>query len=125
MAPPPTKNLVPFGSKTLSKVKRVRDMIRNEAEEIYREYRQALKMAVAAGEYEAAIKGYMWLAGHTPADDDGVRMVDGDVDKQPVEKGNSTPVIQIGFQLGGITRALPEATVIDIETKRERTDEQE
>ena len=113
---PPTRHLVPFESrKALSKVKRVRDIIRAEAEEIYRDYRAALKLAVAAGQYEAALKGYAWLVGHAPADEEGVRMVDSDVDKQAEAKGQSGPVIQIGFSLGGIDqKKLPEAAIIDV-----------
>ena len=113
---PPTRHLVPFESrKALSKVKRVRDLIREEAESIYREYRAALKLAVAAGQYEAALKGYAWLSGHVPADEDGVRMVDGDVDKQQEVKGQNGPVIQIGFSLGGIDqKKLPEVAIIDV-----------
>ena len=110
---PPTKHIVPFGSrKTLSKVKRVRDVIRAEAEEIYREYRNALKLAVAAGQYEAALKGYAWLTGHVPADEEGMRMVDGDVDKQVEDKGQKGPLIQIGIAVTPNQKSLP----VSIET---------
>lgn len=105
---PPTRHLVPFESrKALSKVKRVRDIIRAEAEDIYRDYRAALKLAVAAGQYEAALKGYAWLVGHAPADEEGVRMVDGDVDKQVGEKGRTGPLIQIGIAVTPNQKSLP------------------
>ena len=105
---PPTQHIVPFESrKALSKVKRVRDIIRAEAEEIYRDYRAALKLAVAAGQYEAALKGYAWLVGHAPADEEGVRMVDGDVDKQVGEKDHKGPLIQIGIAVTPSQKSLP------------------
>ena len=115
---PPTRYIVPFEQKkTLSKVKRVRDIIRAEAEEIYRDYRAALKLAVAAGQYEAALKGYAWLVGHAPADEEGVRMVDADVDKQAEEKGHTGPIINIGIKLGALEKPKELPQVIEIDDR--------
>ena len=88
----------------MSKVKRVREKIHEEAELIYQEYRAALKLAVGGGQYEAAIKGYHWLIGHIPADEDGVRLVDGDVDKPKQVEGHTGPIINIGLKLGGLEK---------------------
>lgn len=96
---------IPFGGKSFSAVKRVRDKLREDSEALYTEFRTALKMAVAGGNYEAAIKGYTWLFPHIPADEDGTRIIDSDIDKQqPLESENKGPVIQIGFSLGGVNK---------------------
>ena len=74
-------------------------------------------MAVVAGEYEAAIKGYQWLTGHIPADQDGVRVVDGDVDRPHQVEGRTGPVINIGLKLGGLeTQKQLSDKVIDIDS---------
>jgi hypothetical protein len=92
---------IPFGGKHFSAVKRVKNKIREDAEAIYTEFRNALKMATAAGQYEAAIKGYTWLHSHIPADEDGTRVVDQDIDKpKQVDSGSKGPQIQIGIAMG-------------------------
>ena len=90
--------LVPFGGRHFSSVARARQKLTDDAEDIYAEFRKALKMAIAGGEYEAGIKGYQYLIGHIPADEDGVRVVDQDIDaKQIADNSNKGPTIQIGI----------------------------
>ena len=89
---------IPFGGKHFSSVRLVREKLREDSLTIYAEFRNALKMAIAGGEYEAGIKGYQYLIGHIPADEDGVRVVDQDIDaKQIVDNSNKGLTIQIGI----------------------------
>lgn len=108
---------VPFGGKLVgSKVKKVKQILKDHAEEIYQEHRQTIQLAVAAGQYEAAIKAQQYLLDHMPADEDGETVLSPSVDKQKIDSGHKGPVIQIGLQIGGTVPAAKqiESQVIDV-----------
>lgn len=111
---------IPMGGKLIgSKVKKVKQTLREHSEEIYQEYRQTIQLAVAAGQYEVAIKAHQHLLDHI-ADEDGESLLSPSVDKQKVDSGQKGPVIQIGLQIGGTVPApkqLEEATVIDVKSE--------
>ena len=76
-----------------------------------------IKMAMAAGKYEEALKAQQWLLDHVPADEDGGRILTQSSDKGSSEQGHQGPIIQIGFNVGqgGIPRTLPGVVVSDEE----------
>lgn len=115
---------MPVGSQTVnlhrrerlfSKVKEARELLKQEAETILRAYMKTIQMAIAAGQYEPALKAQQWLIDHLP-NEDGQRLLDVSVDKIPVETENKGPQIQISVALGGLPKPqsqLP-SPVIDI-----------
>lgn len=101
------------------RVKEAREALANKAKELFELQITIIKGAIAKEDYETASKANQWLIGHVPADKDGLRMVEVDVDKPKESKGSGgIPSIQIGFKLGGVPDqlALPPANaeVIDI-----------
>jgi hypothetical protein len=90
-----------------------REAIRAQLAEVIEMYRDNIKLAIAAGDHEAAAKAMQWLMEHAPADAAGQRPIETSVDKQPkqVEKGPAGPMVQIGFQLGGIGAKAPLTTI--------------
>jgi hypothetical protein len=125
---------MPTGSQTasiarrerlFSKVKEARELLKQEAETILRSYMQTIQMAVAAGQYEAALKAQQWLIEHFP-EDEGVKMIDISVDRPKQVEGQSGPAIQIGIALGGMVQPkrleVPtiEAEVIQNEPDRDQ-----
>ena len=110
----PTKaqevNLAPV--RHFSSVKRARAALRYKADVLLEKYLVAIDMATASGKYEEALKAYQWLLDHIPGED-GKRLLDPSVDKQTIVEGNKGPLIQIGFQLGGVKapKELPIITV--------------
>lgn len=99
----------------LPAVKRARLALSENSEEVLAEFRAAIKLAIAHGKYEAGLLAYQWLLEHTPAAEDGVRVIDSSVDKQQKQaEGPRGPLIQIGFKLGGSSeKALPEVIEVD------------
>lgn len=102
-----------------SSVKRAREALKAKAEAVLEKYMAAIDMAAASGKYEEALKAYQWLLDHVPAED-GERIFDGSSDKvQVIDNTPRGPLVQlVGITLGGVghKKALPEATIIDIET---------
>jgi hypothetical protein len=84
-----------------SKVKEARELLKQEAENILRMYMETIKMAVAAGDFESALKAQQWLIDHMP-NEEAVRMIDISVDKPVLTEGPKGPQIQIGIALGGM-----------------------
>lgn len=98
------------------KVREAREALRAKAVELYEQYDQAIKDALAAQQFVVAIEAMQWLMEHMPADEQGVTMVDISVDKPKMVETKVGPAINIGFALGGIaseTKQL-EAAVIDV-----------
>lgn len=95
-----TKELAP---QSLGAVRKAREALRGKAMELLLEYQTMIKQAVAAGEWEAALKAQQWLIDHVPAED-GERIFDSSVDKsqKQVDAGPKAPVVQIGIKLGGL-----------------------
>lgn len=110
-----------------SKVRVAREQIAANAQSTYRRYLRVLKRAEKMGKVEVAAEGYKWLLEHTPAAEDGTRVLDISVDRPAPEKGYSGPSIALSFNMGGLTappqpHALPPAPaedVIDAEIERE------
>jgi len=99
------------------KVKAAREMLKARAIEIYEQLMQVTAMAAATQDYQTASANLKWLMEHIPADDDGTRVIDMSVDKPKiVEVGSNGPVVQFGFQIGGLNtpKELPPAQVIDV-----------
>jgi len=95
------QELVNVGGHYFPKVKKARQALKEHAEEIYQEYRQAIQTALSAGEYEPALKAYQHLLDHMP-EEDGERLLDASVDKvKPIDSGPNGPVINIGLRIGG------------------------
>lgn len=86
-----------------NKVKVARQLLRDQAEEILKQYMEVVQEARDAKDFETAAKMLQWLVEHMPADEDGERMVEKSIDKQQqvIETGPSGPAIQIGIQVGG------------------------
>lgn len=102
----------PNGLVLFSKVKEARKALLTAAEDIRDLYMKSIVQAIADGEYAAAQQGLQWLMEHMPADEDGVKMIDQNIDKPKVDSGkNNGPQINIGVQLGGLSprQALPAA----------------
>lgn len=101
-----------------AKVKAARELLREKAEELLAEYLDIIKSAKDAGQYDTAAKHMQWLIDHVPAEEDGQRMIDHSVDKNPQagipQQVDTTPRIQIGIKVGGIgddLKKLPEPKV--------------
>jgi hypothetical protein len=106
-----------------TKVKVARDLLRDQADVILRDYLDVVNKARDAGEYETAAKALQWLIEHMPSEDDGTRIIDTSVDKdmKPVVQ-EQRPAIQIGIQVGGVRapnelsgkkqKALPSVEII-------------
>lgn len=103
-----------------SKVKEARELLKQEAETILRGYMTTIQMAVAAGDFEAALKAQQWLIDHLPGDE-GVRLLDVSVDKVVQSDGPKGPQIQISVALGGLSKPQSQIqdTVIDITPSRQ------
>lgn len=107
------------------KVREAREALRAKAMEIYEMQMRIIAEALAAQDFEVAAKANQFLMSHLPPDENGVRLLDADIDA-PGKGGREAmgPSIQIGFQLGGMTappRALPtvrELPTIDIEPEK-------
>lgn len=95
-----------------SKVKAARELLRERASEILQQYLAVVAEAQAAGNYEVAAKSLQWLIEHMPREDDGSGVVERSVDKEQQQiQAPTGPAIQIGIQVGGVTRqTLPAAT---------------
>lgn len=103
----------------LPAVKKARQALKEHSEEIYQEFRAAIKLAIAHGKYAEGLAAYQWLIDHIPAED-GERVVDSSVDKQKqVESGNQGPIIQIGVNLGRIPQKVLPEPVIDVDSDYE------
>ena len=123
ISPKPTKHLIP---KSLSSVRKAREVLKEQAHEILQEFRATIKEARASGKYEEALGAYKWLLEHTPGDD-GERLLEMTVDKVKEKEDKPTgPLIQlVGISLGGIktleakaTQSLPDIIIdaVDGET---------
>lgn len=107
----------PKGTKLVyfSRVKEVREALKERALELYEAYRDLAKEAQATGNLEVA-EAILWkLIEHMP-NEDGEGMVDISVDKPKQVEANKGSTVNIGFVLGGITprKALPETAAIDV-----------
>jgi hypothetical protein len=113
---------MPVGGPAFSSVRKARAALKEQAEEILREFRALLKQAAAAGDYETAAKGYIHLLEHMPAEE-GEALLDGSIDKKQIESKTSGPAIQIGVQIGGLApqRTLPEPIIIDVQPSQDTT----
>jgi len=108
-----------------TKVKIARELLREQADTILKDYLDVVSKARDAGEYETAAKALQWLIEHMPSEDDGTRILDTGIDKEvkPQQQDNR-PAIQIGIQVGGVApqkqltvtdqKALPSADHSDI-----------
>lgn len=92
------------GGPHFSAVKKAREALKAKANDILDGYLVAIKLAVSAGDYESALKGYQHLLDHMP-EEDGERLIDISVDKPKQVDQKQGTNIQIGFALGGIPTA--------------------
>lgn len=101
-----------------SKTKVAREKIAEQAEVTYHLYMKAIEGAMKAGKYTEAMAALQWLMLHAPAGDDGVTLIDTNLDTKKVTEGTGGPKINIGFNLGGVpqsAKALPEPAIdVDI-----------
>lgn len=98
---------MPIGGPAFSTVRKAREAIKARAHELLDLQIAIIKAALAEGDYETAAKANQFLMEHIPAED-GERMLETSVDKvnkdEQVYKG---PMVNIGFQLGGIPATQP------------------
>jgi hypothetical protein len=109
MGRPPGAKTVRFG-----KAKEAREAISERLSEIVDGYLTLIKDAHAAESWDVAMRGYQFLLEHAPKDEDGTKVLDQSVNKEPAKvQGPTGPTIQIGIALSGPkpVPALPEATV--------------
>ena len=104
------------GFANFSKVKVARQALRDKAEEILAEYMDTIAQAKSMGDHATAAKMLQWLLEHLPGDEDGSKMIDVGIDKNPtpVQTGPTGPTIQIGIAVGGVPnagKALPKPEV--------------
>lgn len=112
-----------IGGNSFGTARAARELLRQRAEQIIKNYMEMAALAVAAGDYESAQKAYSDLAKHIPKDDDGSTAFDPDIDRKVIaESKHGGPAIQIGVAIGGLNRALPEPTIEIVEiTKTDGT----
>lgn len=96
------------------KVKEARAALAAKALELYEQYEATIKDAIVHGHFEVALDNMKWLMEHMPADD-GVKMLDGSVDKQATQLGPAMPTINIGFALGGIPSTVAPLATAQVE----------
>ena len=102
------------------KVKEARDAARARALEILDDFQSTIKLAVAAGDYEAAMSSFKWLLEHMPADEDGTKVIDTSVDNRKQVEGPVGPQINLGFQISGLG-AQPQVAVVEPEQSAEKS----
>lgn len=97
------------------KVKEAREALKAKALEIYEMQVRIIDMALAAQEFEVAAKANQFLLEHMPTED-GIRLLEGSVDKTASDSGPKGPTIQIGIALGSqkVHELPPATTVIDV-----------
>lgn len=94
------------------RVKEAREALREKALEIFQAYYSIALDAHAKGDSKAALEALRWLMEHMPRTDDGDSIVDSSAAKPVQTEGQSGPIIQIGFKLGGVNepKLLPESS---------------
>lgn len=103
--------------RAFSRIREAREVLRARAEEFVVMQLRIIEAAIKGGDFETAAKANQWLMEHTPADSEGLRMIESSIDKiKEVGSGkNLGPQINIGFNLGGTPqKALPEVQVIEV-----------
>jgi hypothetical protein len=118
--PPSETKTIPLGKrppiptrKVFPKIAEVREMLKERAAELLNLQRRIVYEALANQDYETANDANQFLLTHLPPDENGVRLLDPDIDK-PKDQGKlQGPQISIGFALGGLnqTQSLPAAKV--------------
>jgi len=98
------------------KVNEAREAARARALEILEDFVSTIKLATAAGDYEAAMKSYQWLLEHMP-EDEGTRVIDSSVDNKKQIEGPVGPQINIGFRISGVPDTEP-AQIVTVEPKQ-------
>lgn len=101
-----------MADKYFPKVREAREALRARAMEIFELQMQVAREALAAENFEQANIALQFLLKHMPKDEDGLRLLESDPDKEGGKQIPAGPTIQIGIALGPQKKALPE--VIDI-----------
>jgi hypothetical protein len=111
--------------RAFSRVLAAREILKERMAEIVEAYLASARAADEKGQHDVAIEAYQWLIEHSPAGEDGSRVIDESAAKPKPVAPLSTPSINIGFALGGISasKALPEAPVIDVLPEPEKSHE--
>ena len=110
--------LVPVGGAYFkASVKKARQRLMERADEIIEKYLKMIDMAIAAGDFETANKGFQFLVEHMPKEDgESIITESAAKPKQIADNSFKGPVINIGVKVGGTTKeALPEVTTIEVE----------
>lgn len=102
------------------KVKEAREYLLEQAKARLELQDKLIAEAAAAGEYDAALRANQWVIEHTPANEEGQRVIDPSASKpKELSEGSKGPIVQIGIAFGGISSPEPkkiEGEVIDIST---------
>lgn len=130
--PSPTKT-TPLGKGSAApkrpafpRIAEVREMLKARAEELLNLQRRIIYEALANQDYETANDANQFLLKHLPPDEQGVHLLDHDIDK-PKDTGKQLgPQISIGFALGGLPQPqqlpAPKIEVIDVSPEDEERD---
>jgi hypothetical protein len=90
-----------------SKAKVAREALKSQTLALVMLHLKGIKRALKEGKYQEAFAAIEWALEHAPADD-GVTVIDASIDKtKALPAGPSGPLVQIGFQLGGIKPSQP------------------
>lgn len=103
----------------------------DKADDIMRLAMTVAEEALKAGDFKAAAEQTQFLLKHVPKDQDGVRVLDHDVDKKVEGEGKSSgPQVILGIKFGGILPAknetpdlVTEGTPIDVEVVEIKDDD--
>jgi hypothetical protein len=110
---------MPKGKKDyFPKVREAREALKEKALDLFEQYDNAIKVALANGEYDVALKHLQWLIEHMPAED-GERMVDASVNKEGGEVRAIGPQINLGIMLGGVSQPGDGPKVIEVTPLKE------
>ena len=101
-----------------SQVKKAREALQARAFELFKLYLNNIKQAKKAGDFELVARSIQYLLEHTPADADGLTILEASIDKPKQVEGHTGPTINFGFAIGGLTqpKELPPAqpVIIDV-----------
>ena len=88
-----------------SKVKEARELLQSQARVYLRLHKRNIKEAMLDGDHETAAKAIQWALEHV-TDDDGSTPISPSVDIPRPSAGNMGPIINVGFQIGGLAKSL-------------------
>ncbi len=96
------------------KVREARELLREKALDLVNKQIDMIDQAAKEGKVDVALEANQWLLEHTPAGDDGERVIDASAAKPKELEGRQGPMIQIGIALDAKPKELA-PHVIDLD----------